>query len=104
MTSVQDVGAQTQPAATQLAVRLQVLLRSVNRQIAGRAGDAPTAAFVCECADRGCAEAVEVPVPIFRALQEQSKFLVVRPAHEDPLLERVVRRAGSYLVVERSAG
>lgn len=76
----------------------------MNREIARRAGEAPSAAFVCECEDRGCAEAVEVPLAIFRAVEEGRRYLIVRPAHEDPLLERVVRRASGYLVVERAAG
>lgn len=101
---VEADGAAAVPAATELALRLQVLLRSVNREIARRAGEAPSAAFVCECGDRGCAEAVEVPVSVFRAVQDVERYLVVRPAHEDPLLERVLRRAAGYLVVERTAG
>jgi hypothetical protein len=107
VTSIQDAETEpagTLPAAAQLALRLQVLLRSVNREIARRAGDSPTAAFVCECEDRGCAEAVEVPLVIFRALEERSRFLLVRPSHEDPLHERVVRRGAGYLVVERTTG
>ena len=102
--SVDVTDAAVPAAATQLAQRLQVLLRSVNREIARRAAEAPTAAFVCECGDRGCAEAVEVPLPIFRAVEDGRRYLVVRPAHDDPLLERVVRRAAGYLVVERTAG
>lgn len=97
-------GVAAAPAETKLARRLQILLRSVNREIARRAGDAPSAAFVCECGDRECAEAVEVPLTVFRAVQDVDRYLVVRPAHEDPLLERVLRRAAGYLVVERTAG
>lgn len=99
-----DADPAAMPAATQLALRLQALLRSVNREIARRAGGAPSAAFVCECVDRGCAEAVEVPLAVFRAVEEGRRYLVVRPAHDDPLLERVVRRTAGYLVVERAAG
>jgi hypothetical protein len=84
--------------------RLQVLLRSVNREIARRAAAAPTAAFVCECHDRDCAEAVEVPLQVFRSLEERQRYVLVRPAHENPQLDRVVRRSTGYLVVERAAG
>jgi hypothetical protein len=79
--------------------RLVSLVRSVNRRIAERSPVTVTA-LACECASRACAEAMEVPLNVFLVVDARPGLFVVRPGHEEPL-ERVVRRNGSYLVVER---
>jgi hypothetical protein len=79
--------------------RLAVLLRGVNRRIADRS-PMTVAALACECASRDCADAVEVPLNLFRVVDARAGLFLVRPGHEDTL-ERVVRRNGAYVVVER---
>jgi hypothetical protein len=91
------------PAAAQAAAGLQARLRAVNREIARRGGAGVTAAFVCECLDRGCVEAVEAPLPVFAVLAAARPYYLVRPGHDDPLTDRVVRREPGYVVVERDA-
>ena len=83
--------------------RLQLLLRSVNVEIARRAGPSVTAAFACECLDRGCGEAVEAPLNVFAVLAATGRHFLVRPEHHDPLGDRIVRQDGGYVVVERAA-
>ena len=82
--------------------QLQALLRSVNREIARRAASGVTAAFVCECLDRSCVEAVEAPLAVFAVLATAGEYFLVRPEHAEALGERVVRREKSYLVIKRT--
>ena len=79
--------------------RLAGLLRGVNRRIADRS-PMTVAALACECVSRECAEAVEVPLNLFRVVDARPGYFLVRPGHEDTV-ERVVRRNGAYVVVER---
>ena len=89
------------PPARSAAARLQERLRLVNAEIARRAGRGVTAAFVCECLDRGCVDAVEAPLPVFAVLAAAERYYLVRPGHDEPLAERIVRRESGYVVVER---
>jgi hypothetical protein len=91
------------PGDAQAASRLQDRLRLVNAEIARRAGGGVTAAFVCECLDRGCVEAVEAPLPVFSVLASAGSYFLVRPGHDEPLGERIVRRESGYVVVERES-
>ena len=88
--------------SVEAARRLQALLRSVNAEIARRSGAGVTAAFVCECLDRGCVEAVEAPLAAFAVVAATQKYFLVRPEHLDPLSDRIVRENGGYAVVERA--
>ncbi|NUT56207.1 MAG: hypothetical protein HOQ03_09520 [Thermoleophilia bacterium] len=96
-------GAEPPSAASAASARLQALLRSVNREIARHAGSSATAAFVCECLDRSCVEAVEVPLKVFAVVTAAGRFFLVRAGHNEELTERVVRREARYVVVERVA-
>lgn len=96
-----EAGRRATSAGAQAATRLQERLRLVNAEIARRAGAGVTAAFVCECLDRGCVEAVEAPLPVFGVLASGSRYFLVSAGHDDPLAERVVRRESGYVVVER---
>jgi hypothetical protein len=82
--------------------RLQARLRNVNSEIARRAGSGVTAAFVCECLDRNCVEAVEAPLPLFAVLATAGNYFLVRPGHDEPAGERILRRDSGYVVVERT--
>jgi hypothetical protein len=80
---------------------LRRLLRAANDEIARRARSARAVVLVCECEDPGCSSAVELPLQLFRVVQRRPRFHVVRPGHEAPLAEHVVRRAAEYAIVER---
>ena len=98
--SLQDVDEQREVAARAPA-RLDGLMRAVNRRIA--AGSCiDLVALACECNSRECEQAVEVPVRIFDVVNARQRFFIVRPGHEELLVERVVRRDRAYTVVERT--
>jgi hypothetical protein len=97
--SVQDVNERREADAP-TRMRLDSLMRAVNRRIVA-SSRIDVAALACECNSRGCEEAVEVPVRIFDVVNASPRFFVVRPGHEEPLGERIVRRDRTYLVVER---
>ena len=90
-----DSGAPATPA------RPATLLRGVNRRIAERA-PMTDAAMACECPRRDCEEAMEGPLNLSRVVDARPVFFVLRPGNVYPLLERVLRRDGGYVVVERS--
>jgi hypothetical protein len=90
------------PVAVAAASRMQAVLRAVNKEIARRANGNATAAFVCECEDRGCAEALEAPLSVFVLAASKDRHQLVRPGHEEPLADRVVSQGPDYLVVVRT--
>jgi hypothetical protein len=90
------------PVAVAPPSRMQAVLRAVNREIARRANGSATAAFVCECEDRGCAEALEAPLSVFVLAASKERHYLVRPGHEEPLAERVVSDGSDYRVVVRT--
>src|SRR5581483_4553752 len=65
-----------------------------------RGGDA-VISFVCECADLDCRERIDLTAAEYEHVRAAPTRFVVRPGHERPSVERVVRRAGHYLVIEK---
>jgi len=90
------------PMAVATASRIQTVLRAVNREIARRANGSATAAFVCECEDRGCAEALEAPLSVFVLAASKERHYLVRPGHEEPLADHVVSEGSDYRLVVRT--
>jgi hypothetical protein len=90
----------------QRAARNEALFREVNENIARlekRYGTTITEpAFICECANDGCAEQLAVDLDVYQRVREQSRLFFVLPGHQDPQLERVVETHGDYLVVEKT--
>jgi hypothetical protein len=86
----------------------EALFREVNETVADLSAqwdDAATTAhhaFVCECADLGCREQLQLSLDEFRNLRARSDCFAVMPGHETgPTLERVVGRHCEYTLVER---
>jgi hypothetical protein len=90
----------------QRAARNEALFREVNENIAQleeRHGVAATEAiFICECANDGCTERLNVAPDVYRRVREQPRLFLVRPGHEEPQLERVVAAGPDWLIVEKS--
>jgi hypothetical protein len=90
----------------QRAARNEALFREVNENIARleeRHGTTTTeAAYVCECANAGCAEQIEVDPDTYRRVRANPRLFFVRPGHEDPQLERIVERHADYVIVEKT--
>ena len=90
----------------QRAARNEALFREVNENIARldeRHGNTATEpAYVCECANAGCAEQITIDPETYRRVRAESRLFFVRPGHEDPELEQVVERYADYLIVEKT--
>ena len=89
------------------AARNEALFREVNEQVravAAQFGSRPEeSSFVCECSDDSCVEKIRVPVAVYeRVRQDPRRFLLV-PGHDNEF-ERVVERAGGYVIVEKEGG
>jgi hypothetical protein len=79
----------------------EALFRSVNERIAENAKrfDADETNFVCECADPACTERVNTTMDVYeRVRADGTRFLLV-PGHEDPTVERVVKRPHRRLAI-----
>lgn len=59
------------------------------------------AEFVCECADIGCVERIELGIEQYEAVRDVPTHFIVKPGHELADEERVVETHGEYLVVEK---
>ena len=90
----------------QRAARNEALFREVNENIARleeRHGTTVTEpAYVCECADAGCAEQIAIDSETYRRVREDPRLFFIRPDHEDPRLERIVERHEGYVIVEKT--
>jgi hypothetical protein len=57
--------------------------------------------FLCECADPGCAERLEVPLDEYEQVREDAATFVLDPDHVRPEIERIVTRRRGYAVVKK---
>ena len=66
--------------------KTESLFRNVNERIAEAserfdAGDNGDGEFMCECADPGCAERLEVPLEEYEQVREDATTFVLDPEH-----------------------
>jgi hypothetical protein len=97
--------AGTQEARQVRAAQNQSLFRDINERIE-QLNEAfetvlPLSEWVCECADTGCVEHVEMSLAEYEALRAESNRFAVVAGHEKRDVERVVSRAERYIVVEK---
>jgi hypothetical protein len=59
--------------------------------------------FVCECADPGCREHVQLRRERYREIRSSPYRFFVRPGHEVPDVEEVIERCDAYFVIEKPA-
>lgn len=82
--------------------RNQTAYRSVNEAIrAGGPDSAPALAFVCECANFGCNQLVELTPAEYEAVRSGSERFVVLPGHDIPEAETVVADLDGSVIVEK---
>jgi hypothetical protein len=83
--------------------RTESAFREVNEAIAKTAVrfEATEAEFVCECADPDCAHRLTADIEDYDEVREEATRFIIAPGHEEPEIERVVERAGEYVVVEK---
>jgi hypothetical protein len=89
------------------AARTQSTFRAVNEHIRGfnerfRA-DGGQYVIACECADDDCAQMLEVPAHVYRAIREHPRRFLVASGHVVDEIERVVDGGRDYAVVEKFA-
>jgi hypothetical protein len=85
------------------AARNQALFRELNERLQGVADafDGTRTVFVCECADPGCTEQVEVPTAEYEAIRSDGNSFLVARGHVFPDVERVERETPNYTVVAK---
>jgi hypothetical protein len=88
------------------AAQNQSLFRTVNERLEGLAEAyqfiSETASFVCECADVGCVERIELRPSEYEAVRAQGNRFAVRPGHVYPDVERVVGENERFVTVEKT--
>jgi hypothetical protein len=57
--------------------------------------------FICECADRGCMQWLDVSLDAYAAVREHPRRFFVAPSHEIPDIEDVIERHSGYFVIEK---
>jgi hypothetical protein len=94
------------------AAKSQSLLREVNERIADLAAGQPASMFeevrlakeihlACECMDEACTQRVTMTVREYEAVRAHSNRFFVKPGHDVPEVEEVVREQASYVVVRK---
>lgn len=76
------------------------LFRRVNEQVEELAAGG-SAAFLCECADAGCTERVELTIAAYEDIRAAPARFVVRAGHERPDVETVLDQGNGYVIVEK---
>ena len=57
--------------------------------------------FVCECADRGCLQWIEVSTAEYAAVRQHPRRFIGAPSHEVTASESIVDRKPGYFVIEK---
>ena len=85
------------------AARTEAIFREVNEAIARTAEnfESKKADFVCECADPDCAHRVTATLESYEEVRSDGTHFLLVPGHEEPTVERVIRQAPGYWVVEK---
>jgi hypothetical protein len=83
--------------------KTESLFRDVNERIAEASErfESDEAEFMCECADPGCAERLEVPLAEYQRVREDGTTFLLNPDHVQPDVERIVSRRSGYAVVRK---
>jgi hypothetical protein len=88
--------------------RNEALFRQVNEQLEAVNLDfatvSQTMVLVCECPDEGCVEQIEMTPREYERLRSDPALFALKPGHEVPDVEDVVRRENGYVVVAKTAG
>jgi hypothetical protein len=89
------------------AAKTQAMFREVNERIEGMneewATVLPVGEWICECADRGCVERVEMALAEYEYVRAHPNRFFVAPGHELPVVEEAVEANERYVVVAKLA-
>jgi hypothetical protein len=83
--------------------KTEALFRDVNERIAEASErfEAEEAEFMCECADPGCAERLEVPLAEYEQVRQNGTTFLLDPDHIQPEVERIVEHRSGYAIVKK---
>jgi hypothetical protein len=87
-----------------MAGRNQSLFRDVNeriRRVSSQMIPTETVGFLCECADTGCVETMQLTLAEYEVIRLNPKRFPIVAGHEWPDVERVVQRNDRYEIVEK---
>jgi hypothetical protein len=98
-----------QETRTRRIVENEALFRSINEELEplnrGIASIADqTFHIVCECGNLTCRERIVVPTSAYEAVRADAALFFVRPGHELPSAEQVVRETGAFNIVRKHPG
>jgi hypothetical protein len=84
----------------------EALFREINEGIADLVEHSPTVrsspvAFVCECVDQECKQAVELTLDEYERVRSEPTHFLVALGHVAHDIEQIVSRNQRYLVVEK---
>ena len=86
----------------------EALYRSINEKIEGLNETFGTIAesmtVVCECGQLGCAEQIELDVPMYEQVRADPTLFVIVPGHETPDVEDVVEQHEGFDVIRKHPG
>jgi hypothetical protein len=83
--------------------RNEAIFRHVNERITEMADDlaVTTLRIVCECADPGCAEGIEIRIDQYRLAREDDAVFIVVPEHILSAVEDVVYEGTGFVFVRK---
>ena len=85
----------------------QTTFRQANEQLARNAaalvgaGDGDPVPFLCECPRQDCTQVLLVTLLEYERVRSDPRWPLTIPGHEDPTIERVVKRTDRFLVAEK---
>jgi hypothetical protein len=96
--------ARNEAQVREINERIESFDKSLEEQ--GYSDGLMTFEFQCECGAgdgnaAGCEEQVEMTLKEYEEVRAQSDRFVVRPGHETPELEDIVRRTEEYVIVDK---
>ena len=86
--------------------RNEAMYRTVNREIehaAEQLGDDPgdELQLICECGQPTCTATLTLTIADYADVHRQRDRFAVAPGHENPALERIVKKTDEFVVVDK---
>lgn len=85
-------------------IRNETIFREVNERIEDVSRDVPPSdlvEFLCECGEEACVERIELNRDEYERLRRVAEHFAIKPDHEHPDFERIVRRGERFAVIEK---
>jgi len=79
----------------------RALNESLEDSVHRRRSEEDFAGFVCECGEEDCEDVVRLRLATYEEIRQDSRLFFIRPGHEAPEAEDVVRRGDGYFVVRK---